>query len=181
MSSCKAINLVVMVRVDNLRGIWLNEARDFNPWLTQNQKLLGDAVGIGLVLEAKQVAVGAFSADILVMEEESNRIIIIESQLDAAEHGRLGKVISYSVGKSVDVLIWVVKRAREDYRQAIKWLNQRTVNSLGFFQLKSAQNYHDSPLMYIRWGKDLFATLKNDTEAIELEMWCKMMWNENIR
>lgn len=51
MASNKTIDLGVMTRVDNLRSIWPDEARDFTPWLAkeQNLKLLGDAVGIDLV------------------------------------------------------------------------------------------------------------------------------------
>lgn len=138
MASNKAIDLGVMTRVDNLRSIWPDEARDFTPWLAleQNLKLLGDAVGIDLVLEEKESSVGAFSADIFVKEEGTNRKIIIENQLEATDHDHLGKLITYASGKSADVVIWVVKRARDEHRQAIEWLNQRTDSSLGFFLLE---------------------------------------------
>jgi len=138
MASNKAIDLGVMTRVENLRSIWPDEARDFTPWLAkeQNLKLLGDAVGIDLVLEEKESSVGAFSADIYVKEEGTNRRIIIENQLEATDHDHLGKLITYASGKSADVVIWVVKKARDEHRQAIEWLNQRTDNSLGFFLLE---------------------------------------------
>ena len=50
-----------------LRSIWLNETNDFTPWLAQedNLRLLGDAIGIDVELEAQERAVGPFSADIL--------------------------------------------------------------------------------------------------------------------
>lgn len=268
MASDKAIDLGVMSRVDNLRSIWPDEARDFTPWLAQeeNLKLLGETVGIDLVLEEKESSVGEYYADIFAKEEGTNRKIIIENQLEATDHDHLGKLITYASGKSADVVIWVVKRARDEHRQAIEWLNQRTDSSLGFFLLelelwkidnsrtavkfnvveqpnewaKSAkgtgahreqqmfqlefwsafreaakddkrflqvfslrkalgQTFYDlsignsgclislrvstqknqvSALFYISGDKDLFATLRNDSKAIEQEMGCELTWNE---
>ena len=31
--------------------------------------------------------------------------------------------ITYASGKSADLLIWVVRRAREEHRSVIEWLN----------------------------------------------------------
>ena len=98
MANNKTIDLGVITRVDNLRSIWPDEARDFTPWLAkeENLKLLGDAIGLDLVLEEKESAVGAFSADIFVKEEGTNRRIIIENQLEATDHDHLGKLITYN-------------------------------------------------------------------------------------
>ena len=48
MANNKTIDLGVITRVENLRSIWPDEARDFTPWLAkeENLKLLGDAVGL---------------------------------------------------------------------------------------------------------------------------------------
>lgn len=71
MASKKTIDLGVMTQVDNLRSIWPGEASDFTPWLAQEQnlKLLGEAIGIDLVLEEKESSVGEYYVDIFAKEE----------------------------------------------------------------------------------------------------------------
>lgn len=183
MASNKTIDLGVMSRVDNLRSIWPDEARDFTPWLAkeQNLKLLGDAVGIDLVLEEKESSVGAFSADIYVKEEGTNRRIIIENQLEATDHDHLGKLITYASGKSADVVIWVVKRARDEHRQAIEWLNQRTDSSLGFFLLELELWKIDNSRTAVKfnvveqpneWAKSAKGTgAQSELQMFQLEFW----------
>lgn len=60
-------------RID-LREAWASEAGDFTPWLAQevNIKLLGDAIGIDLEVEAQEKDVGPFRADILCKDTASN-------------------------------------------------------------------------------------------------------------
>lgn len=183
MASNKTIDLGVMTRVDNLRSIWPDEARDFTPWLAQepNLKLLGEAIGIDLVLEEKESAVGAFSADIFVKEEGTNRKIIIENQLEATDHDHLGKLITYASGKSADVVIWVVKRARDEHRQAIEWLNQRTDSSLGFFLLELELWKIDNSRTAVKfnvveqpneWAKSAKGTgVQREQQMFQLEFW----------
>ena len=59
--------------------------------------------------------------------------IIIENQLEDTNHDHLGKLITYASGKSADVIIWVVKHAREEHKAAIEWLNNHTDEKIGFF------------------------------------------------
>jgi hypothetical protein len=121
--------------VSDLREIWKHEARDFSKWLADedNLKLLSDAIGIDIVLPEAESAVGSFSVDLFASEEGTARKIIIENQLTDTDHDHLGKIITYAAGKSADVVIWIVKRARDEHRQAIEWLNQRTDENVGFF------------------------------------------------
>ena len=43
--------------------------------------------------------------------------------MEDTNHDHLGKLITYASGKSADVIIWVVKHAREEHKAAIEWLN----------------------------------------------------------
>ena len=47
-------------RVEDLRKIWPNEARDFTVWLSQDENLtmLGETVGIDIDLEERESSVG---------------------------------------------------------------------------------------------------------------------------
>lgn len=42
-------------------------------------------------------------------------------------------MITYASGKSANIIIWVVKRAREEHRAAIEWLNNHTDEDIAFF------------------------------------------------
>lgn len=183
MANNKTIDLGIMTRVDNLRSIWLDEARNFTPWLAQEQnlKLLGESIGIDLVLEEKESSVGEYFADIFAKEEGTNRKIIIENQLEATDHDHLGKLITYASGKSADIVIWVVKRARDEHRQAIEWLNQRTDNSLGFFLLELELWKIDNSRTAVKfnvveqpneWAKSAKGTgAQSERRMFQLEFW----------
>lgn len=51
--------------------------------------------------------------DIYATETGTERKIIIENQLEDTNHDHLGKLITYASGKGADIVIWIVKRARE--------------------------------------------------------------------
>lgn len=42
-------------------------------------------------------------------------------------------MITYASGKDADVVIWVVKHAREEHKAAVEWLNNHTDDKIGFF------------------------------------------------
>ena len=125
-------------RVEDLRKIWSNEARNFTVWLARDENLtmLGEAVGIDINLEERESPVGSFSVDLFATEEGTGRKIIIENQLEDTNHDHLGKIITYAAGKEASVIIWIVKRARDEHRQAVEWLNQHTDENIGFFLLE---------------------------------------------
>ncbi|MCR5813802.1 MAG: DUF4268 domain-containing protein [Desulfovibrio sp.] len=121
--------------IQDLRGVWADEARYLTPWLAQDENIaiLSDAIGIDITVDETESPVGDFSADILATETVTGRKIIIENQLESTDHEHLGKLITYASGKSADVVIWIVKRAREEHRSAIEWLNSHTDDTVGFF------------------------------------------------
>ena len=127
--------LGIMTKVDDLRTIWKHEAHDFSKWLAkeENLALLGKTIGIDIVLTETESSVGNFSVDLFASEEGTGRKIIIENQLEDTNHDHLGKIITYASGKGAEVIVWIVKRARDEHRQAIEWLNQHTDENIGFF------------------------------------------------
>ena len=121
--------------VKDLRNVWPHEALDFTPWLSQdgNIDLLADAIGLDITVDETESSVGDFNVDILASETGTDRKIIIENQLEDTNHDHLGKLITYASGKGANVIIWVVRHAREEHKAAIEWLNNHTDDKIGFF------------------------------------------------
>lgn len=132
------INLGKLKEIKDLRKVWPHEALDFTPWLAQeeNLALLADAVGLDITVDETESSVGDFNVDIYATETGTDRKIIIENQLEDTNHDHLGKLITYASGKSADIVIWLVKRAREEHRSAIEWLNNHTDENIAFFLLE---------------------------------------------
>jgi hypothetical protein len=129
------MNLAKLNEIKDLRKVWPHEALDFTPWLAEkdNIAILADAVGLEITIDETESSVGDFNVDIYATETGTDRKIIIENQLEDTNHDHLGKLITYASGKSADVIIWVVKRAREEHRSAIEWLNNHTDENIAFF------------------------------------------------
>ena len=119
--------------------------------------------------------------DLFASEEGTNRKIIIENQLEDTNHDHLGKIITYASGKDAEVIIWIVKRARDEHKQAIEWLNQHTDGNIGFFLLEiELWKINDSlpaPKFNIverpnDWAKTMKAAEGlSDTQKLQLDFW----------
>jgi hypothetical protein len=121
-------------RVD-LREYFSNEASDFTPWLSDphNIDLLADEIGIGIQNIQTEASVGRFKVDILAEEENTSRKIIIGNQLEITDHAHLGQLITYASGLEAEFVIWIVREAKEEHRQAFDWLNEHTDEHINFF------------------------------------------------
>ena len=119
----------------DLREVWPHEALDFTRWLAEaeNLSLLGEAVGMTLELRETESSVGSFSVDIFATDADAGTKVVIENQLEDTNHDHLGKIITYAAGKGAQTVVWVVKRARDEHRQAVEWLNAHTDSEVAFF------------------------------------------------
>lgn len=122
----------------NVRELWSHEQYDFSNWLAkeENIDLLNEVLGLTLVDIEKEVFVGAYRCDLVAKDEASGENVIIENQLEASNHDHLGKIITYASGLDANVVVWIVKEAREEHRSAIEWLNNNTNKNLNFFLIE---------------------------------------------
>jgi hypothetical protein len=114
------------------RIAWIDEARDFTPWLADHLDLLGDALGLDLQLENQEVGVGPFSADVIATTA-NGELVVIENQLERTDHSHLGQILTYAAGKDATTVVWIAPEFRDEHRQALDWLNSSTPEGVNFF------------------------------------------------
>lgn len=174
-------NLGTLKKITDLRSIWPHEALNFTPWVAENVDLLADAVGLDITVDETESSVGDFNVDIYASETGTDRKIIIENQLEDTDHDHLGKLITCASGKGADVVIWVVKHAREEHKAAVEWLNNHTDDKIGFFlcEIKLFQigDSQIAPAFTVverpnDWTKEIRKTASaNSTQQQRLEYW----------
>jgi hypothetical protein len=79
--------------IDDIRTVWVNEAKDFTPWLAENINTLGAELGLDIELITTEHGIGSFSLDIYAKEINTGHSIVIENQLEATDHSHLGQLI----------------------------------------------------------------------------------------
>lgn len=128
------------------RSVWLNEAHDFTPWLLANADRLADALGIDVELRAAEHPVGGFALDLFGRDVSNDTILIVENQLEPTDHSHLGQILTYAAGTGASTIVWVATSFREEHRQALDWLNEKTADDVHFFGVHlSVVRIGDSP------------------------------------
>lgn len=182
-----------------LRECWKNETTDFTPWMAKEENIaqLADTLGL-LELEviATEERVGPFRADILCKDSTSDKLVLIENQLEKTDHNHLGQILTYAAGLDAVTIIWIAEKFTEEHRAAIDWLNRITDNDFNFFgieiQLISIGNHKAvAPMFNViakpnGWSKDVRKSSQSTSDRsaerkmAKLEFWsefCKYMIN----
>lgn len=121
----------------DLRHAWQKDDADFTPWLDEpdNHFLLGEAIGIEFVTTGKEEWVGPFRADITAKDLTTDKVVLIENQLDKADHKHLGQLLTYTAGKDGQIAIWIASVVHDEHRAALDLLSEITdeaIDSLAF-------------------------------------------------
>lgn len=169
----------------DIRELWAHEQYNFSNWLAkeENIELLNETVGLTLTDMDKEVYVGLYRCDLVGVDETTDVKIIIENQLDSTDHDHLGKIITYASGLDANVIIWIVKEAREEHKSAIEWLNNNMSKEISFFLLEiKAYRIGDSlpapmfkvvekPNDFIKSNKSVKDGNLSKTQAERLNFW----------
>lgn len=122
----------------NIRKVWGHEQYGFSKWLSNEENIneLGEILGLNLTDIKTEQFVGNYRCDIICKDEISEKIVLIENQLEATNHDHLGKIITYASGLDAAVVVWIVESAREEHASAIEWLNKHTDDTVDFFLIE---------------------------------------------
>ena len=122
----------------NIRKVWGHEQYGFSAWLSNEENIneLGEILGLNLTDIKSEQFVGNYRCDIICKDEISEKVVLIENQLEATNHDHLGKIITYASGLDAAVVVWTVEWARQEHASAIEWLNKHTDNTVDFFLLE---------------------------------------------
>ena len=170
-------------RVD-LRAVWRDEADDFTPWLALQENLdtLGDTLGMQIEFQAREKAVGPYSADILCRDVDDDRYVVIENQLETTDHDHLGKLLTYAAHFNASTVVWVAQAFTDQHRAAVDWLNDTSAEGTRFFALEievwrigeSAYapkfNMVAKPNNWTKGGQAHAASL-SETGQVQLDFW----------
>lgn len=170
----------------DIRNLWKHEQYDFSDWLSkeENINILNDILGLTLVDVSKEAYVGSYRCDLFAVDESTGTKVIIENQLEPSNHDHLGKIITYASGLDAEVIVWIVKKAKEEHRSAIEWLNNNTNSRINFFliELKAYTIEESVPAPFfnvIEKPNDFIKNTKvnagsdnlNKTQSERLEFW----------
>lgn len=158
-----------------LRDVWKHEALDFTKWLAEekNLNLLSEKIGIDIELIKTEALVGNFNVDIYAEELGTGRKVIIENQLEKTDHKYLGQIITYASGLDAEIIIWIVKEAREEHLKAVEWLNDHLDDKIHIFLIEmELWKIEDSPIApnfkTIAQSNSWVKSLKNNFEPKEV-------------
>ncbi len=156
----------------DLREVWETEAQHFTPWLAKDESLslLSETLNMGLELEAQEVDIGDFRADILCKTDDDSWVLI-ENQLEETDHKHFGQILTYAAGLDVRTVIWIAKKFREEHRAALDRLNETTDDAFRYFgieiKLWQIGDSARAPQFHIicspnNWSRDMHSTVDTD-------------------
>ena len=121
-----------------LSEVWETEPQHFTPWLAkeENLTLLGKTLDMELELEAQEINVGGFRADLLCKNTVDDSWVLIENQLETTDHRHFGQILTYAAGLDASTVIWIAKTFRREHCAMLDWQNRITDERYRFFGIE---------------------------------------------
>lgn len=91
-----------------------------------------------LELESTEVAAGDFSADIVVRDLSTNKLVVIENQYGGTDHKHLGQLITYASVLGAGAVVWIAETIRPEHKSAIDFLNNNLKESLSLYAIEAS-------------------------------------------
>ena len=60
---------------------------------------------------------------ILCVDSGTDKLVLIENQLEKTDHNHLGQILTYAAGLDAVTIIWIAERFTEEHRAAIAFNN----------------------------------------------------------
>ena len=120
----------------DLRDIWAKEDRHFTPWLGENLHKISDVLSIPLELLEFEAPIGNHKLDILARDLNTDGRVVIENQLEDADHDHQGRLLTYAASFDASVVVWISRMFKDEHKKAIDYLNRRTGKNTAFFGLE---------------------------------------------
>ena len=153
----------------SIREVWPNEATSFTPWLETHPEELGELLGLELEFVREQ-SVGAFSLDLFGRDINSERLIIVENQLERSDHSHLGQLLTYAGGLEPAYVVWIASEIRDEHKAALDWLNSVTNSDTFFFgiELKAIRigDSDPAPLLDVVVQPNAWSKQGHDTRSL---------------
>ena len=129
---------IIKAKEIDIRRLWSHEQYNFSNWLAKKENIvmLDEILGLTLTDISKEVYVGSYRCDLVAKDESTGTKVIIENQLEPSNHDHLGKIITYASGLDAQIVVWIVRQAKEEHKSAVEWLNNHTDSDINFFLIE---------------------------------------------
>ena len=171
----------------SVREVWPNEARDLTPWLAERPEFLGDALGLELELEGKEMAVGGYNADLVFKDIERGSRVVVENMYGDTDHDHVGKLITYAAGLEAGHAVLLAENFRPEHRTALNWLNRVSTEDCAYFGLVleawRIDNSRPAPHLRVEvqpddWSRTVRASVAgghSQLSALYFQFWSEVM------
>ncbi|MBQ9389937.1 MAG: DUF4268 domain-containing protein [Synergistaceae bacterium] len=126
------VNIGVLHEIEDIYTVWPNGSNGFTEWLAneENINLLSESIGLGLSSEEKRSLIGNFHGSVLASssESETDRCIIIVSNLSPVSDSEIGQLMTSVSQKNADVIVWILRNPDAKHKIFADWLNSHTAD-----------------------------------------------------